>query len=172
MRYIGSVFIVLLFLSSCITLKRKRILQPIDEQTVAKEYLSRLKKQGIDTVGIYIKDCSGCIQGFESFAYVFWLDKGSGYSKGFRSYDTSGRVRKIENPFAYYLKNKNAIKTEVLREPKFSLMHYQFRALYMVVNKDTSYNELSDFYVDDNDDKAITNCIYRIESALFNPQRR
>lgn len=165
---------LLICFSSCMTKRKSQgELKTFDVVALSQSFIHSLTKSGVDTVLIYRRGCSGCIAGSRKTIYVNWMQDGWGKVETFDSYMG---VRTVEIPYNlinYYLIHKGEIEKEVLAEPNYWISHYGYRKVELLLGDHTYSPEIiPDYYFETNDDKFLINWIYRIESELFDLERR
>ncbi len=164
--YIGLVLVI----ASCgLTHHSSKVKSSNFDLTKATETFSDslLNKTKVDTLLVFEKGCSGCVKGSVKVTYIYWEVKGIRKikkitNKGY-SYETTTKYDLLD----YYFANEKDIRSQILQSPKYIIDHYGFTGITLYLDNDKFNLEIKENYIAINQDKAVINWIYRIESNLF-----
>ncbi len=166
--------IICLLCFSCGSTKKMKMHVNIEAYQLAKNFADSLINQKIDTVLIFTKGCSGCIKGMRYSVYVFW-----------KAQDTLRMIRKFDNFFGigspveiedltreFFNHESEIRKTELIS--RFWLSHYSYSSLKLIIEGHVHYEkEIPDYVRNDlNEDKRLMIWLQKIESTLYNLERR
>jgi hypothetical protein len=148
---------------------------PIEAEALAKNFTDTLIKSGVDTILVFTKGCSGCIKGVKKTVYVFWKQKEAPIKiRKFDSYSGVGSDKEIDDLTSYFFTHENEIRQQQLKEPEFILSHYSFTGIRLLLNGNEFYEkEIPEQYFNNfNEEKRLIVWIQKIESLIFNLERR
>lgn len=177
MKDVVKILLIFFFISpflSCSLVSKKTIKKDYEKtekdfsQDLINKYNS-LQSKNVDTIMIYLNDCSGCIRGAKKWGCIFW--KQNNNMRGIY-YDNRGKVSREfsldKDIFEYYDLHKEKVLFEILEVPKVALLHYRFITidLYYNENKEYSSGRLSQFQRHSNMDKELFLWVLIIEKNV------
>ncbi len=124
-----------------------------------------LLRLGIDTMLIFERRCSGCIEGAQESAYIFWQKFGQINCIGVDNWKGRTNVENQLFTFSYYFKVKHLIETETV-DSSILAFHYGFWQLKLIINKEIKGYHVPDYFRLTNEASALINYIYMLEYHL------
>lgn len=173
-RILLMFFLILSFLSCSLisengTQKNNEKIEKDFSQELMNKF-SSLQFQNVDTMMIYLNDCSGCMRGVKKWGCIFWKENNE--ARGIY-FDNSGKASREFSLgldiFEYYNLYKEKILFEKLEEPKIALLHYRYITIDLFYNREKEYSSgrLSQFQRYSNMDKEVFLWIFIIENNIF-----
>ena len=142
--------------------------EPFDLTKAANLFAdSLLIKSNVDTLLIYKIGCSGCIKGSINLVYIYWEKNGIQKFKKLTSDGFTCELKVKYNLLEYYYRHENEINKTSLNEPEIIKFHFQYTDLTWYSNNNKFQINIKDDYFANNQNTAVVNWIYRIESDLF-----
>jgi len=157
-------FIALLFLSCNLLKNNTQKVKKYECEILTNKFIDSLKNENIDTILYFSNKCSGCINGYIETNYLFWKKNNLIQVIKIDSYSGKQEVKECSDIFKLY--SADSIRNETLTKPAFELSHYHFYRLKQLSNNNFEI-DIPDYYLEVNNEKHISNLIYRIESVLF-----
>ncbi len=156
---------IALFFCGCKVLKHnQKIMKKYDCEILTTKFIDSLQKENIDTILYFSNKCIGCINSNTETNYIFWKKSNETKVLKIDSYLGKQEVKESNDIFKFYA--IDSIRNESLSKPKFELSHYHFYRLKQL-SKNSFEVDIPDYYLEVNNDKSISNLIYRIESILY-----
>ena len=151
---------------SCHVVKQnKNVTNKYDCDMLSSNFSDALKKTGIDTILYFSDKCAGCINGKIKTNYIFWKEKNTTKVVKFSSNVGKQEEKKCDDIFnVFTIKD---LKNEVLNKPSMELSHYHYYRLKLIMSENDFEIDMPDYLLAVNNEKKISNWIYRIESTLF-----
>ena len=164
--------------------------------SLANNFVLKLKGANIDTVCIYQNYCIGCIYRFNEEdkynfqgwlflpTYIFWLDNGKTYmTKKDNCFDYSTISIPNNGFWKFYFKNEDTIKKEQIKAPQFKVIengeekiysstidHSHHQNIRIIISQDTTIDkDIDEYYFEKEIGIAKNKNInydYNVKSAL------
>ncbi|MFN9109829.1 MAG: hypothetical protein ACK5XN_07140 [Bacteroidota bacterium] len=173
MKQVASILICLIVFS-CALQKESLSISPIEVEELANSFTDTLIESGVDTILVFTKGCSGCIKGVKKSVYVYWKQRETSKIRKYDSYTGVGSDNVIDDLVIYFYKHHNEIRQQELKEPEYILSHYNYTGIRLIINGKEFYkSEISEHLFNNlNDEKRLIIWIQKIESIIFNLERR
>lgn len=174
MKKAASILLCLLCFS-CASQKKTVLVNSVEVEKLAKNFTDTLIKSGVDTILVFTKSCSGCIKGIKKTVYVFWKQKEAPMKiRKFDSYSGVGSDKEIDDLTSYFFAHENEIRQQELKEPEYILSHYNFTGILLLLNGKEFYEKEipEQYFTNLNEEKRLIVWIQKIESLIFNLERR
>jgi len=156
------------FLSSCFVIKSKNNQSNnYNYENLTQIFIESLQKDNIDTILYFSNKCCGCVKNIKNTNYILW--KKNNYTKLIKitSYSGKQKIEQFQDKFLF--DNIDSVKNEKLNTPTFELSHYRYYKL-IYFSKHGFESDVPEHYLEFNNDKYVTNLIYRIERILYKLQ--
>lgn len=152
----------------CKTNKNLIAVEHLNPHEESDKFITKLKKEGVDTIITYADACSGCIQGVPVSYYVYWVNNSSGYITKFNKYSNYNTVSHLVLNFDFVTKVLDSLKNEILIEPTIELLHYRYEKIEIILkNKEVKF-DVNEFYkTTENELKYRIIFIDKFRSFLF-----
>lgn len=164
-----------IFSFSCTFHKKSDEFKTVEIEQLQKKVIDSLIECKTKKILVLRKGCSGCIKGFRETIYVFWMhNEISPKIRKFDSYSGIGGVLEIDDLTNYFFTFKDEIIKEKLNEPEYILSHYHYTGIKLLLNGKEYYKkEIPITYFSEfNEEKKLIIWIQKIESKIFNLERR
>jgi hypothetical protein len=157
----------LLLLGCTVIIYKKNPSNKYDCEILTTIFIDSLREDNIDTILYFSNKCCGCGKGTGNTNYIFWKKNNDTKVLKISSYSGKQKIKQFRDIFLFY--NIDSVKNEKLNNPKFELSHYgYYRLIYF--SKHGFESNVPEYYLEVNNDKYITNLIYRIERILYKLQ--
>lgn len=133
--------------------------------TEATHIKDSLNTHAIDTVMIYKKGCTGCVEGIEYTTFVLWQKDGDNHVQKIDNYTGRSDIKSVFDVFRYYFRHRSIIQSERLTT-SFINEHYHYFDISVFVNKDSFHTQLPDYFLYIFDDTYLVDMVYRLEYKL------
>ena len=156
------------FLSSCIAINSKN--NPSNKynyENLTQIFVESLREDKIDTILYFSNKCCGCGKSAENTNYILW--KKNNYTKVIKITSYFGKQTIVQFRDIFLFDNIDSVKNEKLNKPTFELSHYRYYKL-IYFSKHGFESNVPEHYLEFNNDKYVTNLIYRIERILYKLQ--
>ncbi|MFN0202768.1 MAG: hypothetical protein ACKVTZ_14690 [Bacteroidia bacterium] len=103
-------FLIIIICSCGISSKTQKQITRLDVLREANKFADSLQNQQIDTILIFYKGCSGCIEGLSKVAYIFWVEKNQNFVAKASTYHMYKQPIISENVVGFYNMSASYIK--------------------------------------------------------------
>lgn len=163
--FIISIFLMML---GCKTNKNLIAVEHLNPHEESEKFITKLKKEGVDTIIVYVQSCSGCTQGFPKSNFVYWRKESRDYITKFDGYSNYDVLSKLGIDFEFVSQVLDSMKNEELNKPEFELLHYQFERVNIILGETAVNYKVSGFeHTKENQLKYRVVFIDKFRSFLF-----
>ncbi len=149
---------------SCVVKQNQKIVNKYDSEMLTSNFIDSLKNLNIDTILYFSNKCIGCINGNIETNYIFWKEDNTTKVIRFDSHLGRQEAKECNDIFNFYTIDN--LTNETLNKPALELSHYHYYRLKLI-SKNSFVIDVPEYYLEVNNEKYISNWIYRIESTLF-----